>query len=74
MELAAKEPGVILDLYDFDQAVIWIFPREKKTSLAKCFFVFGIEFIPMAVTFRDSLITIGFISKRILLEAAGIAS
>src|SRR6476646_3677850 len=74
MELCCQEPGMILELDDFDQLAIRRQPAQHQSLCRQLFSVGVIELEAVPVSFANFIHSIHLMSERALHEAAEIAS
>src|SRR6478609_11566846 len=74
MELCSQEPGMVLELDDFDQPAVRRQPAQHQALSRKLLTVGVVEFKPVSVPFTNFVHAIHLVGKRPFSEAAEIAS
>ena len=72
MELAADEPGMILDFNDFDKAIVRRRARNHQASFAELRSVFIVEFPAVAMAFVNEVLAVYIEGLCVLFQLAGI--
>src|SRR5215471_5520660 len=70
MELASKEPGVIRQFNDFDEAAIPGLARQRQPICRQNLFVLGVEFIAVPVTLAYLGLAKDLLSQRAFFQQA----